>query len=150
MKKQIYEFVCENAVRYTLLIFLVGAANQHADAQNIKTDKLEWSTSGFKDNSSGDEFSLESSFVTDGFKKITWIQDSGKSKVEWSIVSTEGSWTNLSQEGSVKLRFSDNQVNGVLSIRRTDGVFHIDLEVSGGTDNIKLTYHVSGVKKSDL
>lgn len=135
------------ALSATLVLMVVSSLWQPLFSQNVNRETLEWSASGFRDNSSGEDFSNGCQFITEGNKKITWVQDSGKSRVDWNVYSTTGTWADVSKDGRVIHRFRDGQLSGEITMQRTGGVYKIDVNITGGTDEIKLTYTVTGVKK---
>lgn len=131
----------------TIVLIIVSSLWHPLFGQHVNKDLLEWSASGFKDNSTGGDFANGCKFITEGNKKITWVQDSGKSRVDWNVYSTTGVWADVSKDGKVTHRFRDGQLSGEITMQRVGGVYKIDVNITGGTDEIKLTYSVTGVKK---
>jgi hypothetical protein len=116
-------------------------------AQNPLSDNIEWTASSLRDLATNEDFTIGCQFVTYGKSKINWIQDSGNSVSQLNVTSTIGSWSNINNEGSITYKFSDGTLSGELVISKSGSQWVAELTMVGGTDDIRLRYSISSVKK---
>lgn len=133
-------------MRY-LILFLLLLNGVISVAQDISTNTIKWNSSSFTDLNSNTDVSNSCQFITDGDKKIQWIQDNGKFVVDWKITKSSGKWPDVNQPGSISLTFADDKVKGELTIKKEGTGWLMNLTISGGPSDFNLRYAVSSIEK---
>lgn len=133
-------------MRY-LILFLLILNGLIAVAQDVSKSTIKWNSSSFTDLNSNTDISTSCQFITDGDKKIQWIQDNGKFVVDWKITKSSGKWPDVNQPGSISLTFADDKVKGELTIKKEGTGWLMNLTISGGPSDFNLRYAVSSIEK---
>lgn len=129
----------------SLAVFL--SATISVSAQTSGTDTLRWSVSGFTDLNNTTQVVGASEFVIRGSNSITWVQNNGNFTVNWNILSTTGSWPDMSLNGSQTFSFADDHVQGTLITSRSQEGLSIELSMTGGPSPFHLKFSVINVTK---
>jgi hypothetical protein len=70
-------------------------------AQDIKKDKITWKVNQGNDIAAKKNFNYNCIFKTDGEGTLVWQQKNGTYTTEFSIVSIEGTWIDVTKTGQV-------------------------------------------------
>ncbi len=133
-------------MRY-LILFLLLLNGVIAKAQVFSENTIKWNSSGFTDLKSNADVVNNCHFITEGDKRIKWIQDNGKFVVDWKIVKSSGTWTDVNQPGTINLSFSDDKVSGELTIKKEGAGWIMNLIITGGPSDFNLKYEISSIEK---
>jgi hypothetical protein len=133
-------------MRY-LILFLLLLNGVIGVAQDISTSTIKWNSPGFTDLNSNTDVTSNCQFITEGDRKIKWIQDNGKFVVDWKVNKSSGTWSDVNQTGAISLSFTDDKVNGELTIKKDGTEWIINLTISGGPSNFNLRYGISSIEK---
>jgi hypothetical protein len=130
----------------TITIFILCLAGNLLQAQTVTNQTLRWNASGFKDLNSGEVVNATSQFITYGQQKVEWVQGNGSFTSTFTITSVAGSWTNVSNKGSIVYNISGNQLTGQLTFARTTTGVTIQLTFTSGTTSpIKHSYTITSI-----
>ncbi len=96
------------------ITFVLAIATCHA--QDVTTTPLTWQVNSNRDQETQRVSNYGAVFRTTA-TTVTWIQRNGQRSSTYSIVSAEGVWTNVREQGSITLHLvrNDRQMNMVLS-----------------------------------
>lgn len=131
-----------------ICILIIGLLSfSLVQAQDISKETLRWTASGFRDLDSKEDFNNSCEFVTYGRKQVKWVQDDGKNVVDWNITGVSGSWSDVNKSGTIKYNIANSKTKGTVTIAKVPQGWKIDLIVTGGTSDIRLSYQVSSVEK---
>ena len=118
------------------LAFCSGIIN----AQNVAQQNLAWTSTTVVDiKNNAPSMPFQCSFKTFSNQSIDWIQKSGAEVYQYTVVSIEGSWTNVMTDGTIQYNvflgtstgsFVFTRSNGQLSVRlRTYVDNELDLDL---------------------
>jgi hypothetical protein len=91
------------------------------NAQNIRNDKLVWKVTSSVNLKNGDEFSYQCEIKTNATNTVTWIQKQGQKTTEFIVRAIEGEWTDISNNGSVVYKITQDGKGGTLNFARSGG-----------------------------
>lgn len=118
-----------------------------AQVPSLTTDNIRWHTSELKDIASNVSSANVCQFITYGNSKIDWVQDNGNYITHWTIKSVTGEWSNLNNNGSVSFMITDDQLNGLLIITKSDQGVYMVLKINDSKFNINVSYTISSYEK---
>jgi hypothetical protein len=126
----------------TMALFIMSAST--TNAQSI-TDTLTWNVDKLTDLKTINSFDYSCTFKTQGNKDINWVQGGGSVVNTLQVSKTEGTWTDVSQVGSITYSITLGAKSGTIHFERnTDGLFVI-VDFSP-TNGLKHSYHVTTVQ----
>lgn len=108
------------------LLFLFASLSmlQAGYAQDIKQARLTWTAAQVTDIQASSSKAMECDFITDGLLSVTWKQKQGALSTAFHVVSTEGTWDNISSIGSFSYTLENNgRVCRMKLERNASGVF---------------------------
>jgi|GEM_PF-2371136 hypothetical protein len=130
-----------------LLFICLVVPTVTTQAQNIQTDKIQWNATSLNDlNHNTVVASAPCQFVTTG-SQIDWIQGNGSYVNSFTIISTSGTWSDLTKSGSVVSSVKSNSLTGQITVARDNNGITIKLVLSGGTNPIGILYTISTFEK---
>ena len=130
---------------FCLLLFTVKA-----NSQNIATSKLLWQTNQANDLRSQNLIDYQCAFKTDGSQTIKWFQKNGQSVTTFTILRTQGTWTNINSPGSITYGLSRNTDRGKMIIEKNENGTFITLDFSEtSTHAIKQRFRISSVQTTN-
>ena len=86
-------------------------------------------------------------FITYASNKIDWVQNNGNFILHFTIMSVTGDLFDPSNSGSTSYTVSGEQLNGKMTISRSPIGITISLKLTGGTNDINLSYPISSYEK---
>jgi len=117
-----------------------------AAAQNISEASIRWTCDQTTDLRTDSTGTYACAFITQGSASISWRQRNDEIVTHYTVTGTEGTWTNVSQEGLFTYFLSRDGSAGRLIIQRTGGQVTVLLDFSeSGAFNIKRKFSVSEV-----
>jgi hypothetical protein len=126
---------------YFIIIAFGGLLTSTAAfSQNIQTATIEWNcTSTFtaRPGITSDEITK----VVSSSDQIVWYDNEGVIKKTFSVTDTNGSWTNVSNNGTINFTVASGDDAGMIQFLRTDGVARIRIHVI--TDDDSQIYELS-------
>ena len=96
-----------------LFVFSTGS-----QAQNIATTKLNWSSVTTFNPMTGDTQSESTQLVTTAGDSIKWNAPDGTLRYGSKILEVNGTWTDVSQPGSITYEVDNNGLRGVITLQR--------------------------------
>jgi hypothetical protein len=136
-------------MKSTALIFLMICAGPLASAQILSpaTDTLRWESNGFDNLSNQETVTHESTFTT-GTNSIVWDQLDGESTYTFTVLSQQGEWNNVSQDGSTVFTVNKGSSTGTLTFQRVNGELKVSMEfIKNGVNVMPYVFTVSAVTK---
>jgi len=118
-----------------------------AHAQNIQTDKIQWNATGFTDlNHNTVVNNAPCQFISTG-NQIDWVQGDGSYVNSFAVLTTSGTWPDLSKSGSIILSVKADVLTGDITLSRDSNGITIKLVLAGGTNPINIVYAISMIEK---
>lgn len=96
--------------------------------QDVTTASLTWQVSGNRDLQTQKESAYTAVFSTTP-TTVTWSQRNGQRVSTYNIVSTEGTWTDLREPGSITLRLARDERRMTMKLSRDENGLTITLEI---------------------
>lgn len=133
--------------RFFLILCLGNTATSLA--QNIAADQVRWHASGFTDLLSNAVVSdAPCEFITHGIRKVEWVQGNGSYVMTLNVTGTSGVWADVSSPGMIVFSVSgDEGVTGHITFARDDNGMKVELDLRGGTADIKNSYSIATLEK---
>src|SRR6188768_2694070 len=105
------------SILFVLLFLWTGHSVQ---AQTLPgADDLEWQITELYDLNYDSLMSYQASFVRKG-DTINWVQQNGAFVLDFKIESSEGTWTDLAQDGKIQYSGTLDGFRGTLSFERKE------------------------------
>lgn len=129
-----------------LFLLLVIVSPLLLQAQNVATTSLRWTCNQTTDLRTGNTTTYSCAFITNGAGTVSWLQRGGQMATRYTITSTEGSWNDVSTNGSFTYLLSRDGKSGRLVVRRSGDELTLTLDFSeSGEFNVKQQFRVSEV-----
>lgn len=125
--------------------FAVGVVE--AQQLDIRNDSIQWLTDSLTDLNSDTTVANVCKFISYGTGSVDWVQDNGNYVIHWTVTDVTGDWSDIEGYGSVLYTLNQGELNGQLTLSRTPQRLAILLKVTGGTNNINVSYTVSSYGK---
>lgn len=138
------------ALRCILFFFILHAICFVTSAQTLSadTDSLTWKASGFHNITKNEDVTAYSEFSSNS-AKIIWSQNGGADINEFPVTSIQGSWTDVTQDGSILFNVTWNSLPGAIQIARAEGQVTITLIINKNGANITpFTFSINDVAKN--
>lgn len=135
-------------MRHTkLLLVLVAMLGSLAGrAQNISTVPLRWTSDQTTDLKTSTSRSYASEFVTRGTDGVRWLQRNGSVATDFAVLGTEGSWTDVTADGTFTFLLARDGKTGKLIVQRSGSSLTLTLDFSeSGEFNIKQQFRISTI-----
>ena len=131
----------------SVLFVLTGVALR---AQNITTENLLWHVSYIDDVNIGERTQSENEkLVTFGSDRIEWRNADGSIKHSYTINNVGGSWSNVSNNGSIVYQFTDGDQLGTVTFERIKNEIMVRV-LLGKDDALPEIYEIKIVKITTL
>lgn len=103
----------------SLFIALVDAR-----AQNIEMSTLTWVSDEVTDIGASRVSKVKCMFKTEGKSRVEWIQRNGNLRTVFTVIGTQGVWTNVGEPGNITyvLERNGNRCRMIIE-RKQDGLF---------------------------
>lgn len=89
------------------------------NAQNIETENLRWKVSYVDNVNTGERVSFSNGqLVSYGAEKVEWHNEDSSIKNIFLVNKTSGSWSNISESGSIVYQVKDGSRIGTLTFER--------------------------------
>lgn len=111
---------------FALGITLMLMSHTTAVSQSIEADVIEWTADHLSDLRTNIDTTYHATFLTAAKEKIKWIQ--GDYIIEMTVRGSEGTWNDVSQDGSFKYKVSINDKQGTLVFSRLSGQVVVRME----------------------
>jgi hypothetical protein len=99
-------------------------------AQDVLNQKLNWGVTHLKELAKDSVTSYQCSFITNGDRNISWVQDEGDFVTTLKVNSMEGQWTNVASSGKVTYSISVDNQSGILIFERDQSGLWITLDLT--------------------
>ena len=130
------------------LAFLICCFNGFS--QDISTSTITWTVNHGFDLKSNSDFNYQGSFTTNGSNSITWSQGSGNFISTFTISSLQGTWTDVSTNGTVTYQVEQDGSSGTLKFERTSEGIFVTLDFpSGDSQGSWLKFQVSSLSQAN-
>jgi len=97
-----------------------------AFSQNILTSSIEWNSIATFDAQDG-MIVDETTKIVSGPTKITWYASNDSIKYDLTITGSDGSWANVSQNGSITFNVKDESNTGVVQFTKAENTIKITI-----------------------
>ena len=104
-----------------------------AAAQNVSQETLSWQADQVTDLQTNASVSMKCIFKTIGDGQVEWIQKNGTLKTTYNVTTAQGSWSNISQPGTI-----------TYTLARNGKTFKMILERSGPDITVTLDFSKAG------
>lgn len=131
-----------------ILILLAVAAPVGVMAQsgNILTQTRTWNSETGVDLVTTDTVSVQMEFTSFSADRIEYKSPGGSVQI-FDITSTEGSWTDISQTGSIIYHVTIHNQNGIIILERTAAGVFLTVDMSAAAaGGIKMKYTISSIE----
>lgn len=123
-----------------LLISLSSAA------QNILTQEIRWNSSTWFEASAGSNFDYPTT-ITTSQNRIIWKYSQGDSvKHDMTIRKTNGSWTNISQSGSIMFEADEGSDSAIVEFKRVSGRTFVRLVIAKQEQTLIYEIDITGTE----
>ena len=99
-------------------------------AQDVLNQKLNWGVTHLKDIAKDTVTSYQCSFITNGDRNISWVQDQGDFVTTLKVNGMEGQWTNVASPGKVTYSISVDSQSGILIFERDQSGLWVTLDLT--------------------
>jgi hypothetical protein len=131
----------------SVLFVLTGVALR---AQNITTESLVWHVSYIDDVNTGERTQSENEkLVTFGSDRIEWRNGDGSIKHSYTINNVGGSWSSVSNNGSIVYQFTNGDQLGTVTFERIKNEIMVRV-LLGKDDALPEIYEIKIVKITTL
>jgi hypothetical protein len=132
-----------------IIIALVGLGYvTYGQTISIGQDTITWEIDELNDLARDTTEVFHCKFITTP-TGIKWLQKNDGFINNFSVVSTSGSWGNLSLNGSYTFNVSFHEQTGKLSFERVDGLMHITMSfLEAGSNKMPYSFRVSNYTKN--
>lgn len=121
-------------MKFYLIIILFISIRLNAQTVDIINTSVSWTTSNATNlDKPNDQFSFNCQFVTNGLKPIKWIQGEGAETTEFSILTTEGQWKDISKDGQIIFHVSQDETRGTITIKQKAGKAILIMDLGEGS-----------------
>lgn len=131
----------------SILVLLLCFSTAKSQSPRIQSDSIAWHINGMNDLVSDVSVTYQCTFVTHGTESVNWIQDNGNFIMYFSVTSTVGEWSDLSEDGSITYNLSGDGLTGQLEISRSTGAVSAHFQLSGGMHEINHRYPIQSYEK---
>lgn len=100
-------------------------------SQDILSSNIQWKSSSFFDASDGTEQNVQTTITTSS-NQIVWRDANGSVKYDLTIVQSTGSWSNVSQNGSMGYQVLAGSNNGIVEFKRASGIIQARILIVEG------------------
>lgn len=118
-----------------------------ASSQNILTSNIEWSSVSTFDAQDG-MLTVETTKIISTPEQITWYAPDGSIRYSLNITGSDGSWTNVSQNGTIEFNVEGSDKVGVVQFQKVNGIrkviIHFVLEDGKSIYELKIN-NVTGI-----
>lgn len=138
-----------NKVSYIIcLAFLICCFNGFS--QDISASTITWTVNHGLDLKTNSDFNYQGSFTTRGTGSITWSQGGGNYISTFTMSSIQGTWTDVSANGTITYQVQQDGSSGTLKFERTAGGIFITLDFpSGDSQGSWLKFQVSSLTQTN-
>lgn len=117
--------------------------------QDVRTEVLVWKAYKTKNLKNNEVFEYSCSFVSSP-QEIQWHQKNGTHITRFAVVSVEGTWGEISQDGKIAYQVNENGIAGKVLIERTADEVLITLDFSKANPNaIHQLFYISTVDRQN-
>ena len=111
-----------------LLLLSVSLIATTSFAQNIQTSTIEWNCISTFTSQPGTVVD-ENTKVVSSAEQIIWYDDNGAALKTLSITGSTGSWSNVSNNGSIIFNITSGDDTGIAQFSKSDGVTRIRIHI---------------------
>jgi hypothetical protein len=130
------------------LLFLALALESPGQTFSVEDDYLIWKTSECR-NTQTNKTTVQSGMFKSGIDSIVWVFDNGKMSDALPVISKEGSWLNVSEDGYTVFGVDWKNIAGTVRFQRSNGQTKIIMEFI--KDKVNVTpyeFTVSQIEKN--
>lgn len=134
-------------MRYLLIISFLMVLHVPSMAQDTLQQKTVCYSTRAINKSAQSEFTLESRFTIDGQNTIEWNQKQGTKIYSYTIVSSQSSWPDQSQNGSIQYKVDYKGSPGTITVGRKDTGLFIEMEfIKDGVNTVPFTFIIDRIE----
>lgn len=128
------------------LIVVAALISIQGYSQDIKSTSITWTVNQLNDLSTGKIATYWCLFKTSSGQSIVWEQAKGYT-INFDVVSTTGSWTNVSTSGKVTYNVTSDGDDGTIIFEKDQTGVYITLDwAQGSGDRLRRKYTVANVE----
>ncbi len=116
-------------VRLFLIILVSALFGVTGKAQNIQASVIKWSSEEFLEEEKNAYVEHESYFISYGGDSVQWFQKAGSYIKTLKVTEVEGSWSDISKEGSIIYKVHVDGNTGSLKFQRDGDLVSISMEL---------------------
>lgn len=117
-------------------------------SQDITKSEYTWKASQVTDGRTSSTKASYTEFVTHGLTSVDWIQKNGELKTTFRITGTEGSWSNINNQGSITYLLEYENRSCKMRFERAASGLSISMDFgSEGAGTTRLTFKVDSVSQ---
>jgi hypothetical protein len=102
-----------------------------AQAQNVKTTKLQWNVSTIFNAALGQTLEEQQQFITEG-DTLKWKNSTGELIHAYGVLEILGNWTNVNQMGSIVYKITAGEQRGTIEISKQIDTYRIRIAITDG------------------
>lgn len=133
----------KDLMKNIVFIFVLMMASVSLYAQDMTTQTIRWHVGKTQAVSAGHVSEDEDQIVSYGTTKIEWRNASGLMKKTFTISETNGSWTNVQNDGSILYEINVGEQLGTVRFFRTASELTIRVTLLKGDDTDPDLYEFS-------
>jgi len=122
-------------MKKVLLPFILALISSGLYAQNVTTQTIRWRVARVQEVNAGKVTEDADQVVSYGTTKIEWQNAAGVVKRTFTISETNGSWTNVQNNGSVLYEVNEGERLGTVRIFRTASELTIRIALIKGDED---------------
>jgi hypothetical protein len=132
-----------------ILLLVYCAITWHVNAQTNDplSNQIVWfANKAINVDKPGDQFQFNCKFITEGNKPIKWIQTGAIGTTEFIVTSIAGEWKDVSKDGKISFRVTQNELIGSVDIVRLKGKTILTMDLGEGS---RYKFEISDYQKSN-
>jgi hypothetical protein len=114
--------------KITYFFFLIALG---AQAQNVKTTKLQWNVSSIFNAALGQTLEDQQQFISES-DTLKWKNSAGELLHAYNVLETLGNWTNVNQMGSILYKIAEGERRGTIEISNQIDTYRIRIAITDG------------------
>lgn len=117
-----------NSCQYGFMILIAVCLSTELFSQNIASETIEWHSSSTFAAATG-EMTYETSKIVTSPTQIIWYDDSGATKQSLDILTSEGSWNNVANNGSILIKVKSGESFGIAQFSKSGNARTIRIQL---------------------
>lgn len=116
-------------ISFCALFLFCLLAGRSLHAQDISAQTLSWNAIKAVDQTNQSEIVYSSTFVTQAGASVQWLQNDGSKVYDYTIDTADGTWPDVSQDGSITYHVTGRKVTGDMVFSKSQGQWSVRVTI---------------------